>query len=96
MELEADPTLVQGGGQQRVEVEGELRPDPLVPALPARPVQEHVLAVLRHVLQQVVGEAQVGRGQRQQTAQLRVLDLDAGLPHLAAANQGPGLGGGGG
>lgn len=62
-----------------MEVDRELCPDPLVAALPACPVQEDVIAVLRHMLQQVVGEAQVGRGQAQNFPQLAVVDLDAGL-----------------
>jgi len=66
-----------------VEVEGELRPDPLVSALPARPVQEDVVSVLRHVLHQVVGEAEVGRGQGEGPAELGVLDVDSGFFHLS-------------
>lgn len=65
-----------------MEVEGELGSDPLVSALPPRPVQENVVAVLRHVFDQVVGEPQVCRGQAQDLAELGVLDLDPGFLHL--------------
>lgn len=67
-------------------VQGELGPDPLVPSLPARAVQEHVLSVLRHVFDQVVGKTQVGRGQAQHLPQLRVLDLDTTLLYLKDHN----------
>lgn len=65
-----------------MEVESELGSDPLVSALPARPVQENVVAVLRHVFDQVVGETQVCRRQAQDLPELRVLDLDSGFFHL--------------
>lgn len=65
-----------------MDVEGELSSDPLVPALPARPVQENIITVLRHVLDQVVCEPQVGRGQTQGLPELRVVDFNKGLVHL--------------
>lgn len=65
-----------------MEVEGELGSDPLVSALPARPVQEDVVSVLRHMLDEVVGESQVRRRQTQDLAELWVLDLDASFLHL--------------
>lgn len=65
-----------------MEVEGELGSDPLVSALPARPVQENVVAVLRHVFDQVVSKAQVCCRQAQDLAKLGVLDLDPGFFHL--------------
>lgn len=70
-----------------MEIEGELGSDPLVSALPARPVQEDVVAVLRHVFDEVVGEAQVGRRQAEDLPELRVLDLDAGFVHLRHETQ---------
>ena len=87
MRLSKTPTFLQGGRQQGVKVEAKLGPDPLVAALPARAVQEDVLAVLHHVLQQVVGEAQVGRGQGQQPPQPSVLDVDTGLLHLSTQSE---------
>lgn len=65
-----------------MKVDDKLGPDPLVSALPARPVEEDVVAVLRHVLDQVVGEAQVCRGQAEDLPELGVLDLDAGFVDL--------------
>lgn len=65
-----------------MEVEGDLGSDPLVSPLPARPIQEDVVAVFRHVFDQVVGKSQVGRRQAQHLPQLRVLNLDAGFLHL--------------
>lgn len=65
-----------------MEVEGELGSDPLVSALPARPVQEHVVAVLRHVFDEVVCEPQVCRRQVQDLPELRVVDVDPGFLHL--------------
>lgn len=65
-----------------MEVEGELRSDPLVSALPARAVEEDVVAVLRHVFHHVVGEAQVRRRQAQELPELGILDVDPGFFHL--------------
>lgn len=65
-----------------MKVEGELGSDPLVSTLPARPVQEDIVAVLRHVFDQVVGEAQVCSGQTQHLSELGVLDLDTSFFHL--------------
>lgn len=70
-----------------MEVEGELGSDPLVSALPARPVQEDVVAVLRHVFDHVVGEAQVCRRQAQDLPQLGVLDVDSSFFHLRRDTQ---------
>lgn len=65
-----------------MKVDDKLGPDPLVSALPARPVEENIVAVLRHVFDQVVGEAQIRRGQAQHLPELGVLDLDAGFVDL--------------
>lgn len=65
-----------------MQVERELGSDPLVSALPTRPVQEDVIAVLCHVFDQVVCEAEVRRGQAQDLSELGVLDLDRSLFHL--------------
>lgn len=65
-----------------MKVDDKLGPDPLVSALPARPIKENIVAVLRHVFDQVVGEAQIRRGQAKHLPELRVLDLDAGFVDL--------------
>lgn len=65
-----------------MDVKSKLGPNPFVPSLPACPVQKDVLAVLRDVFDQVVGETQVSRGQTQQLPQLWVSDLDLSLLHL--------------
>lgn len=65
-----------------MDVEGELGSDPLVSTLPARPVKEDVVTILRHVFDQVVGEAQVRRRQAQDLPELGVLDLDTSFFHL--------------
>lgn len=65
-----------------MQVQGELRPDPLISPLPARPVQEHVVPVVGHVFDQVVGETQVRRGQAQRLPELGILDLDLSVLDL--------------
>lgn len=65
-----------------MDVDRELGSDPLVPALPARAVQEDVLPVLGHVPHQVVCEPEVGRGGVEQLPEFGVVDLDQSLFHL--------------
>lgn len=63
--LELARTFLHSGGEQRVQVESELGSDPLVASFPTRPVQKHVVSVLRNVLHQIISKTQVGRRQTQ-------------------------------
>lgn len=65
-----------------MKVDDKLGPDPLISALPARPIKENIVAVLCHVFDQVVSEAQICSGQAKDLPELRILDLDAGFVNL--------------
>lgn len=75
-------TQLQRGSQQRVDVDRKLGSDPLVTTLPARAIQEDVIAVLGHVLHQVICEPEVCSGGVKQLPELWVMNLDQGFFYL--------------